>query len=211
MLKDKFRPCLYDSVKYQHFKSMGSESSPLLEARRLGSNTPTNGDAFGVQPLRQRIAFNIYEGLHAAGEHVSKFKVLCYIGAFSFIIDVSFMMMIAPMARLTELGLCRKHFLLADPSIIDRNGNIPELLCKIKPVQASLAKLNGILAMLAMLPSELVVSAATYLYTDDEFSSFLLRAIRYTCRQVWKKDHIRPERYRAHNRISLVLLGLSIL
>jgi hypothetical protein len=129
---------------------MVSESSPLLDARHPIDGTPIEQNASGAPSYGSYIR----DTFRVVTTHVAKFQVLYYIAIFSFIVDVSFMMMIAPMARLTELGICRRHFLIADPSVIDPDGSIPEILCKIKPVQETLAKLSGVLTMLAMIPSK---------------------------------------------------------
>jgi len=44
---------------------------------------------------------------------------------------------------LIELGICREHYLVADPSLIDNNGRIPEYLCKSPDIQQKLAHLRG--------------------------------------------------------------------
>jgi hypothetical protein len=87
-------------------------------------------------------------------DHLRMFRVLYVIGVFAFVIDISFMMGAAPMTRLLELGICREHFRVADPSVIEPGGNVPELLCKIGEVQSRLAEVNGYITMIAFLPGE---------------------------------------------------------
>jgi hypothetical protein len=84
--------------------------------------------------------------------HVATYRVLYIIGVFAFVIDISFMMGAAPVTRLLELGICREHYRVADPSVIEPGGNVPEMLCKIGEVQARLAEVNGYITMLAFLP-----------------------------------------------------------
>ena len=42
-----------------------------------------------------------------------------------------------------ELRLCQEHYAANDPSVIQPDGTIPEMLCKVKDVQRGLAWLQG--------------------------------------------------------------------
>ncbi|EFQ35984.1 major facilitator superfamily transporter [Colletotrichum graminicola] len=48
-----------------------------------------------------------------------------------------------PLSRVIERRLCREHYLIADPSVIDRDGNVEERLCKVDGVQQGLAWIQG--------------------------------------------------------------------
>ncbi|KAK2009537.1 major facilitator superfamily transporter [Colletotrichum eremochloae] len=48
-----------------------------------------------------------------------------------------------PLSRVIERRLCREHYLIADPSVIDRDGTVQERLCKIDDVQQGLAWIQG--------------------------------------------------------------------
>lgn len=50
-----------------------------------------------------------------------------------------------PLNRVVELRLCEEHYAQYDPSAIQRDGSIPEKLCKIDEVQRRLAWLQGIM------------------------------------------------------------------
>ncbi|KAI1385372.1 major facilitator superfamily transporter [Hypoxylon trugodes] len=50
-----------------------------------------------------------------------------------------------PLNRVIERRLCREYYSTHDPPAIDRNGSIDEKLCKIDPVQKSLAWMTGIM------------------------------------------------------------------
>ncbi|KAF2691902.1 hypothetical protein K458DRAFT_411606 [Lentithecium fluviatile CBS 122367] len=50
-----------------------------------------------------------------------------------------------PLNRVIELRLCEEHYARNDPSAIQRDGTIPEKLCKIDEVQRQLAWLQGIM------------------------------------------------------------------
>ncbi|GKT89017.1 major facilitator superfamily transporter [Colletotrichum tofieldiae] len=49
----------------------------------------------------------------------------------------------APLSRVIERRLCREHYVVADPSVIDEDGNVEERLCKIDGVQKGLAWIQG--------------------------------------------------------------------
>ncbi|KAL2880251.1 hypothetical protein SGCOL_004300 [Colletotrichum sp. CLE4] len=48
-----------------------------------------------------------------------------------------------PLSRVIERRLCREHYAVTDPSVIDRDGNVPEGLCKVDDVQQGLAWIQG--------------------------------------------------------------------
>jgi hypothetical protein len=50
-----------------------------------------------------------------------------------------------PLNRVVELCLCQEYYERFDPSRIQRDGTIPEKLCKIDEVQQQLAWLQGIM------------------------------------------------------------------
>lgn len=50
-----------------------------------------------------------------------------------------------PLNRVIELRLCEEYYTRYDPSVIQRDGSIPEKLCKIDEVQRQLAWLQGIM------------------------------------------------------------------
>lgn len=44
---------------------------------------------------------------------------------------------------LLEQSVCRSYYLIHDPSIIGKDGSIPEMRCKIIEIQKELASLRG--------------------------------------------------------------------
>ncbi|GKT47569.1 uncharacterized protein ColSpa_07750 [Colletotrichum spaethianum] len=48
-----------------------------------------------------------------------------------------------PLSRVIERRLCREHYLVTDPSVVDRDGNVEERLCKVDGVQQGLAWIQG--------------------------------------------------------------------
>lgn len=53
--------------------------------------------------------------------------------------------------RLIELGICREHYLLHDPSVIGSDKRVPEALCKLPNIQQELAHLRGSIGALEAL------------------------------------------------------------
>ncbi|KAF2671368.1 MFS general substrate transporter [Microthyrium microscopicum] len=123
------------------------ETAPLLDA--CESTDEQNGrDGNAISAQKQRSS----EVVDELVEHWQKFSTLYIISMFALIIDISFGMMITPMSRLLELGVCRNFYAIHDPSVIQPGGDVLEQLCKIAPVQSKLAEINGILGMLGALP-----------------------------------------------------------
>lgn len=50
-----------------------------------------------------------------------------------------------PLNRIIEARYCKQYYLRHDPSVIDPNGEVPEKLCKISPVQEKLVWLESAL------------------------------------------------------------------
>lgn len=60
---------------------------------------------------------------------------------------------VVPRLRLYEATICRSYYQIHDPSAIDAGNNVPEELCKIPEVQASLAQLTGWNSFFFYIPS----------------------------------------------------------
>jgi hypothetical protein len=61
---------------------------------------------------------------------------------------------VVPRLRLYEATICRSYYQNYDPSLIDVGNNVPEELCKIPQIQASLAQLTGWNSFFFYIPSE---------------------------------------------------------
>jgi hypothetical protein len=61
---------------------------------------------------------------------------------------------VVPRLRLYEATICRSYYQIHDPSVIDVGNNVPEELCKIPQIQASLARLTGWNSFFFYIPSE---------------------------------------------------------
>ena len=69
--------------------------------------------------------------------------------AIVFVSQVLGTLMASPVLRLFEMSACRDYFRVHDPSIIDGDGNVPESLCKVPPVQKEVAFINSLLFSIA--------------------------------------------------------------
>jgi hypothetical protein len=59
------------------------------------------------------------------------------------LVQLSSVLYTLPLNRVIELRLCQEHYEAHDPSVIQPDGSISEMLCKIKEVQRGLAWLQG--------------------------------------------------------------------
>lgn len=59
------------------------------------------------------------------------------------LVQLSSVLYTLPLNRVIELRLCQEHYEANDPSVIQPDGTIPEMLCKVKDVQRGLAWLQG--------------------------------------------------------------------
>jgi hypothetical protein len=59
------------------------------------------------------------------------------------LVQLSSVLYTLPLNRVIELRLCQEHYGANDPSVIQPDGSIPEMLCKVKDVQRGLAWLQG--------------------------------------------------------------------
>jgi hypothetical protein len=112
-----------------------SESTPLLSPAAPDSQNTPNGRISGFPKLGS-VARSIRE-------HVHKWATIYLCGLFIFVVDVPGFMGEAVRIRMYELSICREYYGRADPSLIQPDGNVPEELCKITPVQSELAKFTG--------------------------------------------------------------------
>jgi hypothetical protein len=57
--------------------------------------------------------------------------------------DIGESLYVAPRVRLFESVACTRYYLQNDPSLVDRDGSVPERFCKIDPVQSKVASVLG--------------------------------------------------------------------
>lgn len=56
---------------------------------------------------------------------------------------------------LLEQSVCRGYYMRHDPSVIDSEGHVPEMLCKKTSIQSNLAGLVGWVEFFTLLPGNL--------------------------------------------------------
>jgi hypothetical protein len=61
------------------------------------------------------------------------------------LVHLSAVLYTLPLNRVIELRLCQEHYELNDPTLVPKDGAIPEKLCKIDQVQRRLAWLQGVM------------------------------------------------------------------
>ena len=112
--------------------------------------------------------------------HVSTWSTLYLCGLLVFLVDYPNFMGDAAKVRMLELGLCRDHYRVHDPSLIGDDGSVPEELCKLKGVQSSLARMRGYLQMLQYLIGTNDPLGLSGVARMDFLPSFYLSLYRYT-------------------------------
>lgn len=110
------------------------EEAAATEARPLLSPSPTEAQGSPIKPIasirRTRCSWPwIYVVLVCIGLAV--------------VSDVGESLYAAPRVRLFESVACTRYYLQYDPSLVDRNGSVPERFCKIDPVQSKVASVLG--------------------------------------------------------------------
>jgi hypothetical protein len=84
--------------------------------------------------------------------HFARWSTLYVCGLFILLVDVPNFMSEVPKLRMLELSLCRDYYAVIDPSVIGRDGSVPEHLCKVPEIQGALATMRGILGMIEGIP-----------------------------------------------------------
>lgn len=70
-------------------------------------------------------------------------RIVAFALAIAVVCDVGESLYVAPRIRLFESVVCRDYFLRHDPSLVDRDGGVPEHWCKVDAVQAKVASILG--------------------------------------------------------------------
>lgn len=113
---------------------MVSESSPLLhrELEQFSHPPPT-----------------FY---NAIKRHVQQWQGVYSCGTFIVVLNMPLCMGEAARLRMFEMSLCRDYYAIHDPSRIEYDGHVAEQLCKLQPIQSSLARMRGFINMLEAIP-----------------------------------------------------------
>ncbi|KAF4950153.1 hypothetical protein FSARC_13296 [Fusarium sarcochroum] len=118
--------------------------------------------------------------------HFARWSTLYVCGLFILLVDVPNFMSEVPKLRMLELGLCRDYYAATDPSMIGRDGSIPEHLCKVREVQSALARMRGILGMIEGIPG-LVLAIPYGLLADSKGRRLVtgLSLLGFVLRDLW--------------------------
>jgi hypothetical protein len=117
----------------QHIEN-GDEGATAAEARPLLSPPPTEiqgGPAKSIVSARRTRC--LWPWIYV---------VLVCIGL-AVVSDIGESLYVAPRVRLFESVACTRYYLQNDPSLVDRDGSVPERFCKIDPVQSKVASVLG--------------------------------------------------------------------
>jgi hypothetical protein len=114
-------------VESSHEEEEADEARPLL-------SSPTEAQEGPVKPIapshRTRCSWPW------------KYVVIVCIGL-AVISDIGEYLYFAPRVRLFESVVCTSHYLQNDPSLVNRDGSVPERFCKVDPVQDRVASVLG--------------------------------------------------------------------
>jgi hypothetical protein len=81
--------------------------------------------------------------------------------------DIGEYLFLAPKVRLFESVACTKHYLQENPSLVRKDGSVPEHLCKIDPVQDRVATIIGWQQFFDSIPAMLL--PIPYGYLADKY------------------------------------------
>jgi hypothetical protein len=81
--------------------------------------------------------------------------------------DVGECLYVAPRVRLFESVVCSEYYSQEDPSLVSRDGSVPEHLCKIDPVQDVLTSILGWQLFFDSIPA--ILLPIPYGYLADRF------------------------------------------
>ncbi|KAH7182147.1 major facilitator superfamily domain-containing protein [Fusarium sp. MPI-SDFR-AT-0072] len=153
-----------------------TESTPLLQPN-------LNCDAPNRSPPKKNRAD---EWRAAWQRHFSQWSALYVCSLFILLVDVPNFLSEVPKLRMLELGLCRDYYAAIDPSVIGRDGSVPEHLCKVHEIQSALAKMRGILGMIEGIPG-LILAIPYGVLADSKGRRLVtgLSLLGFVLRDIW--------------------------
>ncbi|KAF5565131.1 major facilitator superfamily transporter [Fusarium napiforme] len=118
--------------------------------------------------------------------HFSQWSALYICSLFILLVDVPNFLSEVPKLRMLELGLCRGYYAATDPSVIGRDGSVPEHLCKVHEIQSALAKMRGILGMIEGIPG-LILAIPYGVLADSKGRRLVtgLSLLGFVLRDIW--------------------------
>ncbi|CUS11254.1 unnamed protein product [Tuber aestivum] len=92
----------------------------------------------------------------------------------------------APITRLIELAVCRQYFNTHNPGLVDKDGYVEEIHCKVDDIQVEMALILGVAGLLSAL-IELLVSVPLGIAADQRGRRFglTLNAVGGLCYYLW--------------------------
>ena len=131
-----------------------SENTPLVGA---DSRSQAAQNSAGTAPLTGLSARQT-----ALASHFWKWSTVYLCGLLIFTVDFPVFMGEVAKIRMLELGLCRDYYADVDPGVVQPDGSIPEVLCKIDSIQSRLANFRGYFAFLQGLPGKNLVAISQH-------------------------------------------------
>jgi hypothetical protein len=118
--------------------------------------------------------------------HFSQWSTLYICSLFILLVDVPNFLSEVPKLRMLELGICRDYYAATDPSVIGRDGSVPEHLCKVHEIQSALAKMRGILGMIEGIPG-LILAIPYGVLADSKGRRLVtgLSLLGFVLRDIW--------------------------
>ncbi|KAF5539460.1 major facilitator superfamily transporter [Fusarium mexicanum] len=153
-----------------------TESTPLLQPNLNGSALTRS------PPAKDRVT----QWRTAWHQHFSRWSALYICSLFILLVDVPNFLSEVPKLRMLELGLCRDYYAAIDPSVIGRDGSVPEHLCKVHEIQSALAKMRGILGMIDGIPG-LILAIPYGVLADSKGRRLVtgLSLLGFVLRDIW--------------------------
>nr|RBQ90591.1 hypothetical protein FVER53263_09940 [Fusarium verticillioides] len=153
-----------------------SESTPLLQPN-LNYDAPNRSLPKLSKGDEWRTAWQ---------HHFSQWSALYVCSLLILLVDVPNFLSEVPKLRMLELGLCRDYYAATDPSVIGRDGSVPEHLCKVHEIQSALAKMRGILGMIEGIPG-LILAIPYGVLADSKGRRLVtgLSLLGFVLRDIW--------------------------
>lgn len=93
--------------------------------------------------------FHAWE-IPVSSRRVADFLAPCTICLIVACVTLRTHIVVLPLNRLIELGVCRQYYEQYDPSFVGQDGNVKESHCKSKTIQTSTVELLGLVTTLGI-------------------------------------------------------------
>jgi hypothetical protein len=132
-------------------QSENDEITPLLADTRRdeaietakGLEDPPSYNESNAPSIHDKPA--ILKALHRTAGHVRHYKTLYIIAFFILIVDIPGLVGETAELAMLQIAVCRGYYSKVNATVVaEWQGDIPERLCHVAPVQSELAKVKGI-------------------------------------------------------------------